>query len=381
MVISRSRTEADVSAATRSASTSQRRSRIAPVCRSGRGANSRRPDARTTSGAGMSGYEGRVRSAAAADMRIVGEGLWFPEGPVMMPDGRVAVVEVGAGTIVALGPDGARNVIATPGGGPNGLAWGPDDALFVCNNGGLGWAPSSRGTMAPLGIALNDEPGRIERVDPTSGTVTRLYDECDGNRLNAPNDIVFAPDGTPSAGGFWFTDYGKTRGRVRDLGAVYWAAADGSKIVEAAFPIPGGPNGIGLSPDGARLYVPETGTGRIWQWEVAGPGQLVRQPGPDAHGGTLLAQLPGGRKLDSMGVTAAGNVVVGTLFPGELTTIDPNGWVLDVVGFQGEPMPTNVCFGGSDLMTAYVTLSLTGRVGAIPWPEPGLRLSFAPAYV
>ena len=82
-----------------------------------------------------------------------------------------------------------------------------------------------------------------------------------------------------------------------------------------------------------------------------------------------------------MGVTAAGNVVVGTLFPGELTTIDPNGWVLDVVGFQDEPMPTNVCFGGSDLMTAYVTLSLTGRVGAIPWPEPGLRLSFAPAYV
>ena len=41
-----------------------------------------------------------------------------------------------------------------------------------------------------------------------------------------------------------------------------------------------------------------------------------------------------------------------------------------------ERMPTNICFGGKDMRTAYVTLSLTGKLVALPWDEPGLELPF-----
>jgi gluconolactonase len=325
----------------------------------------------------MSHGQAAERPAQSVGIRVLAEDLWFPEGPVMLPDGRVAVVEVGAGTIVALGPNpGDKDLIATPGGGPNGLAWGPDGALYLCNNGGSKWVRHGN-RLEPHGVADDYETGRIERIDPITGEVTRLYDSIDGtNRLNAPNDIVFAPPGSSSEGGFWFTDYGKGHGRTRDFGGVYWAAVDGSSIIEAAFPIAGGPNGIGLSPDGSRLYVAETLTARLWTWEVEGPGVLAKDPWPDPHGGTLLSQVPGRREFDSLAVTAAGNIVVGTLFAPGLTTIDPSGVIVGTVEFD-DPMPTNVCFGGPDRRTAYVTLSLTGRVVEVAWDEPGLDLPYS----
>src|SRR6201999_373342 len=69
-------------------------------------------------------------------IREIATGLRFPEGPVAMDDGSVIVVEMAAGAITRVTPDGKKHVIATPGGGPNGLAIGPDGALYVCNNGG-----------------------------------------------------------------------------------------------------------------------------------------------------------------------------------------------------------------------------------------------------
>jgi gluconolactonase len=38
--------------------------------------------------------------------------------------------------------------------------------------------------------------------------------------------------------------------------------------------------------------------------------------------------------------------------------------------------PTNICFGGADMRTAYITLSDTGQLGVMRWPEPGLKLNF-----
>jgi len=307
--------------------------------------------------------------------RVVATGLGFPEGPVMMPGGGVAVVEVRTGTVTEVAPDGTTRLLSRPGGGPNGLAWGPDRMLYLCNNGGLGWAPEGD-FLRPHGQAPDYDIGRIERIDPATGEVTRLYDRVGGEPLKGPNDIVFAPEGSPSAGGFWFSDLGKNRPRDRDLGGVYWAASDGSEIVEAAFPVPGGANGIGLSPDGSVLYVAETETGRLWAWRVDGPGQLAKQPWPSPHGGQLLCQLAHGRRLDSLAVTAEGNVVVGTLVAGELTTISPTGTVVDILTLP-DPLPTNVCFGGEDMCTAYITLSLTGQLVTMPWREPGLVLPFA----
>ena len=71
---------------------------------------------------------------------IVAENLAFPEGPVWFEDGSVVVVEIKAGRVTRVLPDGRTEIIATPGGGPNGLALGPDGALYLCNNGGFTWS-------------------------------------------------------------------------------------------------------------------------------------------------------------------------------------------------------------------------------------------------
>ncbi|MDQ1077703.1 SMP-30/gluconolactonase/LRE family protein [Pseudoroseomonas cervicalis] len=302
-------------------------------------------------------------------MRILAEGLRFPEGPVAFADGSVALVELEAKRITRIAADGAKSTIATVDGAPNGLAVGSDGALYLCNNGGFAWH-EEEGLLRPSGQAADYSGGRIERIDPATGAITRLYDSCDGVPLKGPNDLVF--DGK---GGFWFTDLGKVRARDRDHGGVYWAAEDGSRIVEAAYPVFGGGNGIGLSPDGEVLYVAETETGRLWAWDILGPGRLRKAPWPSVHGGRLLCQFPGFRRLDSLAVAASGNVVVATLVSGEITTVSPAGDILEVVTMP-DRMPTNICFGGADLRTAYVTLSTTGRLAVLPWSEPGLHLAY-----
>lgn len=301
------------------------------------------------------------------DLRILAEGLRFPEGPVALPDGSVALVEIEARRITRIAPNGAKSTIATLAGAPNGLALGPGGMLYVCNNGGFSWHEEP-GMLRPTGQAADYSGGRIERVDPATGAVEVLYHACDGRPLRGPNDLMF--DGT---GGFWFSDLGKVRARDRDHGGAYWAAADGSRIVEAAFPIFGGANGIGISPDGRTLYVAETETGRLWAWDIEGPGRLRKEPWPSPHGGRLLCQFPGFRRLDSLAITAAGNIVVATLVAGEITTVSPAGEILRVVKMP-ERMPTNICFGGPDMRTAFITLSTSGRLAAMAWDEPGLRL-------
>ncbi|GGG32112.1 hypothetical protein GCM10010964_20050 [Caldovatus sediminis] len=311
-----------------------------------------------------------VTAETPRELRILAEGLRFPEGPVAMPDGSVALVEIEAGRITRVAPDGTKSVIARPGGGPNGLALGPGGSLYVTNNGGFAWHEEP-GMLRPVAPSADYRGGRIERIDPATGAVTVLYERCGEHLLSGPNDLVF--DGQ---GGFWFSDLGKVRPRGRDHGAVYWAAEDGSRIVEAAHPVPGGANGIGLSPDGRTLYVAETETGRLWAFDVLGPGVLRKEPWPSPHGGRLVCQFPGFRRLDSLAVTAAGNIVVATLVAGEISTVAPSGEILRVVKMP-ERMPTNICFGGPDMRTAYVTLSLTGRLAALEWDEPGLRLPHA----
>jgi gluconolactonase len=306
----------------------------------------------------------------AAGLRILASGLRFPEGPVFLPDdGGVVLVEIAAGRLTRVAPDGTTTVLASPGGGPNGIALGPGGRIFCCNNGGFHWHEQP-GMLRPLGQGRDYSGGRIEVIEPGTGAVTRLYDRCGEHALKGPNDIVFDP-----RLGFWFTDLGKVRGRDRDHGGVYWAEADGSRIVEVAHPIFGGANGIGLSPDGSVLYVAETETGRLWAWDVEEPGRLRKEPWPSTSGGRLLCQFPGFRRLDSLAVTAAGNICVATLVAGEITTVSPSGEILRVVPMP-ERMPTNICFGGAGMRTAFVTLSTTGKLAALAWDEPGLRLPF-----
>jgi gluconolactonase len=301
-------------------------------------------------------------------LTVLAEGLRFPEGPVVLSDGAIALVEIAAGRITRIGTDGTKTVIASPGGGPNGLALGADGLLYCCNNGGFAWHEEA-GHLRPVGQPEDWSGGRLEVIDPRDGRVRVLYDACDGIGLRGPNDLVLSRDG-----GIWFTDLGKVRARDRDLGFVYWAAPDGSRIVQVCGPFTGGANGIGLSPDERTLYVAETETARLWAFDVQGPGALKREAWPSSTGGRCLYTARGFRRFDSLAVQADGAVAVATLVSGEISVISPAGELLRAVPMP-EMMPTNIAFGGPGLDVAYVTLSLTGRLVALPWGAAGLRLN------
>lgn len=295
------------------------------------------------------------------DVTILATGLAFPEGPVVLPDGDVVVVEVRAGLVTRVRSDGTTAPVADVGGGPNGAAVGPDGALYVVNNGGFSWS-EMHGLILPIDETGGNRPpdfegGWVDRIDLGTGRVTRLLDDIDGEPFLGPNDIVF-----DAQGGFWFTDFGKTGARTQDRGAVYHRAADGSGLRRAAQGLLG-PNGIGLSPDGATLYVAETYTGRLHAWAVAGPGELADH--------RIVVATPD--HFDSLAVEDDGTVVVAAIQHG-LCLVRPDGAVEHVP--MPDAMTTNVAFGGRDRRTAFVTLSAGGQLASVPWPRPGLALAF-----
>jgi gluconolactonase len=301
--------------------------------------------------------------------RTIATGLQFPEGPVALDDGSVLLVEIARGTLSRVTPDGAVSVVAEVGGGPNGCAIGPDGAAYLCNNGGCFEWESVMGLTLPGPVPPAWEGGSIQRVDLSTGEVTTLYTESSTGPLRAPNDLVF-----DAHGGIWFTDHGVRLERSSDRTGLHYAQPDGSSCVEVVFPLDA-PNGIGLSPDGTVLYAAETHTGRVWAWDVTGPGQVPPNTLPTGNGGRLLAGVAGMQLFDSLAVDGEGWVCVGTLVNGGITAISPDGAEVEHHPLP-DPLVTNICFGGPDLRTAYCTLSGTGQLVALDWPRPGLALSF-----
>ena len=302
------------------------------------------------------------------EYRVVAEGLQFPEGPVALPDGSVLVVEMHRRSLTRVAPDGTLHVVAQLQGGPNGAALGPDGHCYICNNGGFEFV--RMGDALVPGLAPRDYAGGwIEAVDLATGQSKVLYRECKSIPLRGPNDLVF-----DSHGGMWFTDFGKAGHRQRDQGAVFYARADGSFIQQVVFPMEG-PNGIGLSPDGRTLYVSESWSGRIWAYDVVAPGEIARFSGPMPwERGRMLFSFSRYSMPDSMAIERDGNICLGDIPHGGISVISPDGKLL-----ESHPMPdaftTNICFGGPDLQTAFITLSSTGRLVSARWPRPGLALN------
>ncbi len=304
------------------------------------------------------------------DLTEIATGLRFPEGPIAFPDGSIVLVEIARGTLTRITASGKIEVIADLGGGPNGAALGPDGKIYVCNNGGFEWH-NHGGILMPGEQPADYSGGRIEQVDPDTGAVKILYRSCDGVPLRGPNDLVF-----DRSGGFYFTDHGKIRHRERDRTGVFYARTDGSLIKEIIFPLEA-PNGVGLSPDEDTLYVAETFTGRLWAFPLAGPGEVRRADGPTGgvFPGQLVAGLPGLQLFDSLAVDGEGNICVATLVNGGITSISPDGAKITHYAAP-DLLTTNICFGGADMTTAYLTLSSTGKLVKARWPTAGLKLNF-----
>jgi gluconolactonase len=288
-------------------------------------------------------------------MQELASGLCFPEGPIAMDDGSVLVVEIAAGNLTRIDPGGVVTVVAHCGGGPNGAAVGPDGAVYVCNDGGLEFVTVDQ-INQPIALAADNTGGCIQRVDLDTGKIDTIYTHWGDQPITATNDIVF-----DTTGCFYFVDTGS--------GAIYYANPDGSAIDRAASGLQF-PNGMGLSPDGRRVYASETYSGLLWRWDVLRPGVLGDR--------AVLYSTEGTHGWDGLAVDGEENICAANLQSGGITVVGKDGRVrTEVVVPEADPFVTNICFGGPDQRQAFITSSGRGKLYRMHWPFPGLRLNFA----
>ena len=211
----------------------------------------------------------------------VASALQFPEGPLVLPDGSIGFVEVRRGTLSKIGKDGVVQVVADLGGGPNGAALGPDGHVYVANNGGFALERDQR----------DDPPLRPRHPLQRAARVHR--------RLDRPGRPHNRRAHRPLPRVRWRAVRRPQRPRVRRD-----TAGSGSPTSARCGPAPStaassttpaptvrtstgsqhpmyGPNGVGLAPDGGRVYVAESHTGRLLAWDVVGPGEVAQPAARD----------------------------------------------------------------------------------------------------
>jgi gluconolactonase len=249
--------------------------------------------------------------------RLLASGLGFPEGPVVMPDGRLVFCDGNIGEL-SLFADGGVSTFAETGGSPWGAVLGSDGAIYVTQGGNV---PGSGDTSAVSGIQ------RI-RAD---GTVELVYSQVDGRTLVGPNDLAFGPDGR-----LWFTDSGSEfddRFDFRSPGRLFAVDGAGGEMIAERPEVY--PNGIAFDAEG-RLYWTESLAHRVCRLE-------------DGSAATWC-QLSDEHVPDGMAFAADGRAFVATTISGGVSVISAEGKLVDHVDL-GEHA-TNCIFDGP---TLYVT--------------------------
>lgn len=256
-------------------------------------------------------------------------GFQFTEGPVWY-DGRLLFSDIPANTVYQWIPEEGSRVFLKPSGHANGLAVDPQNRLLLAQHDG--------------------QVGRLTAAD----TVERVAQFYRGKRLNSPNDLTVAADGT-----VYFTDPGSDEGnRTLDFTGVYRLDPDGAlTLLTKQF---SSPNGICLSPDGSTLYVNDSDETAIWAYDVTDDGgiangRLFAKPDDEEADGTT-----DGMKVDTKGTLY-------TTGPGGIWVYALNGTLLDRISVP--EAPTNVAFGGSSYETLYVTAR--PNVYRLPVTVPG----------
>jgi gluconolactonase len=260
------------------------------------------------------------------DARLLASALGFPEGPTVLPDGRLVFCDGNIGELSVYAEESV-GTFAVTGGSPWGAVLGSDGAIYVTQGGNV---PGSGDTSAVSGI---------QRVR-ADGTVELLHAEIDGRTLYGPNDLAFGPDGR-----LWFTDSGSEhddRFDVRSPGRLFAAGSDGGEMILELPDVY--PNGIAFDAQ-HRLYWTESMAHRVCRLEDGAP--------------TVFCQLADDYVPDGMAFAADGRAFVCTTVSEGVSVLSADGVLLEHIDL-GEHA-TNCIFDGP---TLYVTATHVAEIEA-----------------
>lgn len=234
-------------------------------------------------------------------------GLGHPEGPDVLPDGRIVMVETYTSRIVAWSADRGLHTYADCGGGPNACMLGSDGALYITQNGG---------TVGAWKAEVMGRPS-IQKAWP-DGRVEEVVAEVAGITLQAPNDLSFGPDGR-----LYFTDPADYLPDDRKPGRVFVLEPDGTGELLEEIP-EAYPNGIVAEPDGAIVWV-----------ESYERGVFRKLPGRPSE---QIARLPEGHIPDGLKIAANGDLWITTVLGGTVDVLSRDGAFLDSLETGGAPL-------------------------------------------
>jgi gluconolactonase len=262
--------------------------------------------------------ESSIIAAGAKVEKLAGD-FQFTEGPSSDAQGNVYFTDQPNNRILKWSIDGKLSTFLEPAGRSNGLCFDEKGNLWACA----------------------DEKNELWRIDVATGKHTVMADRYQGKLLNAPNDVWVRPDG-----GAYFTDpfykrpYWQRGPSEQDQQAVYFLPADGKALTRVTNDLKQ-PNGIIGTADGKLLYVADIGDRKTFAYEIQQDGTLENKR-------LFCAQGSDGMTLD-----ASGNVY---LTGQGVTVYDKSGKKIDQIDVP-EGWTANVCFGGRDIQTLFITAS------------------------
>lgn len=242
----------------------------------------------------------------------------FTEGPASDAKGNVYFTDQPNDRIMKWSVDGKITTFLQPAGRSNGLCFDSRGNLWACA----------------------DEKNEMWIVQP-SGKHTVVFKDYGGKLLNGPNDVWVRPDG-----GVYFTDpyykrdYWHRGPSEQDVQGVYYLAPDHKRLIRVVDDLKQ-PNGIIGAPDGKTLYIADIGGNKTYVYNVGADGKLTNK--------RLFCALGS----DGMTLDSEGNVY---LTGQGVTVFDKSGRQIDHIDVK-EPWTANVCFGGADRRTLFITAS------------------------
>lgn len=276
-------------------------------------------------------------------VRQLSLGVGFTEGPVITGSGEIVHVSIDQGRLYRIDGEGATALVAELWGGPNGACPGPDEEIFVAQNGGNWMLGGDSIARTESGVQAVSPGGDVRWV-----TTAPL----------APNDLCFGPDGL-----LYITD--PTRRRTYDDGRI-WRCDTASGEAEILETVPWFPNGIAFGLEDDRVYVASTGDSRIITLPLDGSGRTE-----------VFVQMDRGFP-DGMAFDIEGHLLVGANshtpgVPGDIQVFDRSGLLVEVIPLGPNCRYTNLAIAGDG--TIVVSDSDGGAILAVErWDHPGLAL-------